>query len=41
MGWDGTVNGKPQSTDTYVWMIEGKDYTGNIVKRKGTVTLLR
>lgn len=40
-GWDGTVNGKPQSTDTYVWMIEGKDYTGKLIKRTGTVTLLR
>lgn len=41
MGWDGTINGKPQSADTYVWMIEGKDYTGEPVKKKGTVTLLR
>ncbi|MFT3949497.1 MAG: PKD domain-containing protein [Agriterribacter sp.] len=40
-GWDGTVNGRPQSTDTYVWMIEGKDYSGKLIKRKGTVTLLR
>lgn len=40
-GWDGTLNGKPQSSDTYVWMIEGKDYTGNSVSRKGTVTLLK
>ena len=40
-GWDGSFNGKPQTTGTYVWMIEGKDYTGNNIKRKGTVTLIR
>ncbi len=40
-GWDGTVNGKQQTTGTYVWMIEGKDYMGNLVARKGTVTLIK
>ncbi|HTN06017.1 lectin-like domain-containing protein [Agriterribacter sp.] len=40
-GWDGSFNGKPQATDTYVWMIEGRDYTGNSIKRKGTVALIR
>ena len=40
-GWDGSVNGKQQATGTYVWMIEGKDYMGNLVARKGTVTLIR
>lgn len=40
-GWDGSFNGKPQTTGTYVWMIEGKDYTGNNIQRKGTVTLIR
>ena len=40
-GWDGTIKGKPQSSDTYVWMIGGKDYIGNPIKRKGTVILLK
>ena len=40
-GWDGTINNKPQPADMYVWMIEGKDYTGKTVERKGTVTLIR
>lgn len=40
-GWDGTWNGKPQASDTYVWMIAGKDYLGNSVSRKGMVTLIR
>ncbi|MBX3254756.1 MAG: gliding motility-associated C-terminal domain-containing protein [Chitinophagaceae bacterium] len=40
-GWDGTWNGQPQANDTYVWMIGAKDYMGNIVNRKGMVTLIR
>jgi gliding motility-associated-like protein len=40
-GWDGKVNGKLQTTDTYIWIIEGKDYTGKEIKQQGTVTLLR
>ncbi|MCC6289152.1 MAG: gliding motility-associated C-terminal domain-containing protein [Chitinophagaceae bacterium] len=40
-GWDGKVNGRLQSTGTYVWMIAGKDYSGKIIKRKGIVTLLK
>lgn len=36
--WDGTVNGKPQPTGTYVYMV--KFATGNF-KRTGTVTLIR
>lgn len=40
-GWDGMMNGKPQATDTYVWMIEGKDYLGKIMRKKGVVTLIR
>lgn len=40
-GWDGSFNGTQQTTDTYVWMIEGKDYLGNNIKRKGTVTLIK
>lgn len=40
-GWDGTFNGKPQDADTYVWVVQGKDYTGKTVKKKGTVVLVR
>lgn len=40
-GWDGTINNKPQASDTYVWMIAGKDYLGNAVRKKGAVTLIR
>ncbi len=40
-GWDGRINGMEQASNSYVWMIAGKDYLGNIVKRKGVVTLIR
>jgi gliding motility-associated-like protein len=40
-GWDGTINGKPQDTGTFVWMVQGTDYTGKIITKKGTVVLIR
>jgi gliding motility-associated-like protein len=40
-GWDGSINGKPQETGTYVWMAEATDYTGKTVFKKGTVVLIR
>jgi PKD domain-containing protein/CHU domain-containing protein len=40
-GWDGYVNGHIQDPGTYVWMAQGKAYTGNNVFRKGTVILIR
>ena len=40
-GWDGNLNGKPQPVGTYVWMIKGRDYLGNIHTEKGTVVLIR
>jgi len=40
-GWDGTLNGKPQDTGSYVWMVQGIDYTGKVIFKKGTMTLIR
>ena len=40
-GWDGMVGGKPQDTGGYVWMVQGTDYTGKLVTKKGTVVLIR
>lgn len=39
--WDGTLNGKPASAGTYVWMVQGIDYKGRQFSRQGTVTLIR
>jgi len=40
-GWDGTINGARQETQTVVWMIEAEDVDGKIHKRQGTTVLLR
>jgi hypothetical protein len=40
-GWDGTLNGTPQNVGGYVWMVQGTDYAGNIISKKGTMVLIR
>jgi gliding motility-associated-like protein len=40
-GWDGTYNGKAQNVGGYVWMVQGIDYTGKVVTKKGTMVLVR
>lgn len=40
-GWDGTFKGNPQDPGTYVWMAAGETYTGELIKKQGTVVLLR
>ncbi|MDP4130771.1 MAG: PKD domain-containing protein [Bacteroidota bacterium] len=40
-GWDGTLNGKPQASGGYVWMVQGVDYTGKVISKKGTMVLIR
>ena len=40
-GWDGSVNGRPQSGGTYVWVLKAIDFTGKPILKKGTVTLIR
>ena len=40
-GWDGAIRGKPQSTDNFVYMVQGVDYTGKVIFKKGNVLLVR
>lgn len=40
-GWDGTVAGKAQDADTYVWVVQGRDFTGKVITKKGTMVLVR
>ncbi len=40
-GWDGTIGGKPQTMDSYVWVVQGITYTGVRIYKKGTMTLIR
>jgi gliding motility-associated-like protein len=41
LGWDGNYNGKPQGPGGYVWIVQGKDFTGKVINRKGTMILIR
>ncbi|RYY55425.1 MAG: T9SS type B sorting domain-containing protein [Chitinophagaceae bacterium] len=40
-GWDGRINGTPQASNVYVWMVSARDYTGKEIFLKGTTTLIR
>ncbi len=40
-GWDGAFRGNQQDTGTFVWMAEGETYSGKLIKKQGTVVLLR
>lgn len=40
-GWDGRLDGVPQDSGGYVWMVKGTDYTGNIIQKKGMMVLVR
>jgi gliding motility-associated-like protein len=39
--WDGKFKGVAQPMDTYVWIIRGKCPNGQLMEKKGNVTLLR
>lgn len=40
-GWDGTINGQRQPSNSYVWYVEAVDYLGKPYFLKGVVTLVR
>jgi gliding motility-associated-like protein len=40
-GWDGTFNGKPQSIDSYAYIIKAEMWNDKVVIEKGTFSLLR
>jgi gliding motility-associated-like protein len=40
-GWDGKYRNVPQDSDTFVWVVQGTDFTGKRIFRKGTVVLIR
>jgi gliding motility-associated-like protein len=40
-GWDGTYQGQLQPIDTYVWVVTVRNYSDEIIKKKGTVLLMR
>ena len=40
-GWDGRIQGRLQDSNTYMWVAKGKDYTGRVISKIGTVVLIR
>lgn len=40
-GWDGTINGIAQPPGTYVWIAAGKTINGAVIRKQGTVVLIR
>ncbi len=41
LGWDGKRSGMDQTSNVYVYYLEAECYAGEILKRRGSVTLLR
>lgn len=40
-GWDGKFNGTKQNSGTFVYTVEGIDYLGNTITKKGTIVLIQ
>lgn len=40
-GWDGSFKGQLQAAGTYVWIAEGRDLLGTIIRDKGSFILIR
>ena len=40
-GWNGKLQDKDQQSGSYVWIVQGEDFTGKTFFTKGTVTLVR
>jgi gliding motility-associated-like protein len=40
-GWDGRYKGAKQPIETYMWMAEGIDVNGNIIKKNGSTIIIR
>lgn len=40
-GWDGRIQGQLQESNAYLWTVQGKDYTGKVIIKRGTVVLIR
>ena len=40
-GWDGKLNDKQQASGTFVYTVQGVDYLGKIITKKGTIVLIK
>ncbi len=41
IGWNGLFKGQLQNNEAFVWQVEGVDYTGKTIFKKGTVVLAK
>lgn len=39
--WDGTIKGKLQGNGTFIYQVQALDYTGEVLRQKGTFNLIR
>ncbi|HTL10116.1 MAG TPA: PKD domain-containing protein [Chitinophagaceae bacterium] len=40
-GWNGYYGGKEQASGSYVWVVQGQDFTGKTITKKGVMVLVR
>lgn len=40
-GWNGMYKSQRQDGNVFVWQVEGVDYNGHVIRKKGTVALIR
>ncbi len=40
-GWDGRIDGQLAEAGAYVWMVQGKTYSGQVITHQGTMILIR
>ncbi len=40
-GWNGSINGNPQGSGTFVYQVQAVDYEGKVIRQSGTFTLIR
>lgn len=40
-GWDGRIGGTMQASSNFVYMVQGIDYTGRVITKKGNLLLVR
>lgn len=40
-GWDGRLKGSVQGASNYVYVVQGVDYTGRVITKRGNVVLVR
>ena len=41
IGWDGTINGKKAENGNFFYQVSATTYTGNLIEKNGSFTLIR